>query len=76
MAGKDPCIICVAITGSAPRKEHNPAVPFTVAEQIESAQAVFEAGAAICHAHVREDDQTPTSDPERYARLKEGLEKH
>jgi len=71
-----PCIICVAITGSVPTKANNPAVPITVEEQIESTQAAFEAGAAICHAHVRNDDQTPTSDPEKFARLKEGLEKH
>ena len=31
-----PCIICVAITGSLPRKAHNPAVPISVAEQVES----------------------------------------
>ena len=71
-----PCIICVAITGSVPRKEDNPAVPITVDEQVESTQAAFEAGATICHAHVRNDDQTTTSDPEKFARLKEGLEKH
>ena len=71
-----PCIICVAITGSLPRKEMNPAVPITVAEQVESTQAAFEAGATICHAHVRNDDQTPSSDPEKFARLKEGLETH
>ena len=70
-----PCIICVAITGSLPRKEMNPAVPITVDEQVESTQAAFEAGATICHAHVRNDDQTPSSDPEKFARLKEGLEK-
>ena len=71
-----PCIICVAITGSLPRKEMNPAVPITVDEQVESTQAAFEAGAAICHAHVRNVDQTPSSDPEKFARLKEGLKKH
>ncbi|MET1415451.1 3-keto-5-aminohexanoate cleavage protein [Roseibium sp. HPY-6] len=71
-----PCIICVAITGSLPRKEHNPAVPITVSEQVESTHEAFEAGATICHAHVRNDDQTPSSDPEKFARLKEGLEKH
>ncbi|MEM9049665.1 MAG: 3-keto-5-aminohexanoate cleavage protein [Pseudomonadota bacterium] len=71
-----PCIICVAITGSLPTKENNPAVPITVAEQIESTQAAFEAGAAIAHCHVRNADQTPTSDPEKFAALKEGLEKH
>ncbi|MBL3703249.1 3-keto-5-aminohexanoate cleavage protein [Sulfitobacter sp. BDSS02] len=71
-----PCIICVAITGSLPTKENNPAVPISVAEQVESTQAAFEAGATICHAHVRNEDQTPSSDPEKFARLKEGLEKH
>jgi 3-keto-5-aminohexanoate cleavage enzyme len=71
-----PCIICVAITGSLPRKEHNPAVPITVEEQVDSAQEAMEAGASIAHCHVRNDDGTPSSDPERFARLKEGLEKH
>ena len=71
-----PCIICVAITGSVPRKSDNPAVPITVSEQVESTHAAFEAGAAIAHCHVRLDDGTPTSDPERFARLKEGIEAH
>ncbi|WP_102224601.1 BKACE family enzyme [Acidimangrovimonas sediminis] len=71
-----PCIICVAITGSLPTKANNPAVPITVAEQVESTQEAFEAGATIAHCHVRNDDQTPSSDPEKFARLKEGLEKH
>ncbi len=73
---KNPCIICVAITGSVPTKADNPAVPITVSEQVESTHAAFEAGATICHAHVRNDDGTPSSDPEKFARLKEGLEKH
>ena len=75
-AQKTPCIICVAITGSLPRKANNPAVPITVSEQIESTHAAFEAGASIVHAHVRNDDETPSSDPEKFARLKEGLLKH
>ena len=71
-----PCIICVAITGSVPTKADNPAVPITVEEQVESTQEAFEAGASIVHAHVRDDEGKPSSDPERFARLKEGLEKH
>ena len=73
-ATSDPCIICVAITGSVPTKADNPAVPISVAEQVESVQESFEAGAAIAHCHVRDDDGRPTSDPERFARLKEGIE--
>ena len=74
-AGK-PCIICVAITGSLPTKANNPAVPITIAEQVESTQASFEAGAAILHAHVRDDEGRPTSDPERFARLIEAVMRH
>ena len=73
---QSPCIICVAITGSVPKKANNPAVPISVAEQVESTQAAFEAGASICHAHVRNADESPSSDPEKFARLKEGVEKH
>lgn len=72
----NPCIICVAITGSVPTKANNPAVPITVAEQIESTHEAFEAGASIAHCHVRDDEGKPTSDPERFARLKEGIETH
>lgn len=72
----EPCIICVAITGSLPTKDNNPAVPLTIAEQIESTQESFEAGASIVHCHVRDDEGRPSSDPERFARLKEGIEKH
>lgn len=71
-----PCIICVAITGSVPTKASNPAVPITVSEQIESTHEAFEAGASILHAHVRNDDGTTTSDPQKFAALKEGIAKH
>ncbi|MGE4611231.1 MAG: 3-keto-5-aminohexanoate cleavage protein [Paracoccaceae bacterium] len=72
----NPCIICVAITGSVPKKANNPAVPITIAEQIESTHAAFEAGASIAHCHVRNDDESPSSDPEKFARLQEGIAKH
>ena len=71
-----PCILCCAITGSVPTKADNPAVPITVSEQIESSHAAVEAGASIIHAHVRNDDGTTSSDPDKFAALKEGLEKH
>lgn len=71
-----PSIITVAITGSLPRKKDNPAVPVTINEQIESTQEAFEAGATLVHLHVRNDDETPTSNPERFAKVLEGLRKH
>ena len=72
----DPCIICVAITGSVPTKEDNPAVPISISEQIESTQECYELGASIAHCHVRNEDGTPSIDPDKYRRLKEGIEKH
>jgi len=60
----NPCIICVAITGSITTKEHNPSVPISINEQIESTHEAFEAGAAIAHCHVRNDDGSPSSSPE------------
>jgi uncharacterized protein (DUF849 family) len=71
-----PCIITVAITGSVPTKKDSPAVPITVPEQIESTQAAYEAGAALVHVHVRNDDGTTTSDPEKFGRFLEGMRKH
>ena len=71
-----PCMICVAITGSLPQKSDNPAVPITIAEQVESTHEAFEAGASIVHCHVRDDAGKGTLDPERFARLKEGIEAH
>ena len=71
-----PCIICVAITGSVPTKKDNPNVPISISEQIESTHESFEAGATICHAHVRNEDETPTSDPERFSLLKDGISKY
>ena len=76
MTMTNPCIICVAITGSLPTKANNPAVPITISEQVESTHQAFEAGATIAHCHVRDDEGKPTSDPERFAQLKEGLEQH
>lgn len=71
-----PCIICVAITGSLPTKADNPGVPITISEQVESTHAAFEAGASMVHAHVRDDDGRPSADPDRFARLKDGVERH
>ena len=71
-----PCILCCAITGSVPTKAANPSVPISISEQVESSLAAVEAGASIIHAHVRNADQTPSSDPDKFARLQEELRRH
>ena len=71
-----PTIISVAITGSLPKKRDNPAVPISVAEQVESTHEAFEAGATLVHLHVRKDDETPSSDVDRFASVLDGIRKH
>lgn len=72
----NPVVIAVAITGSVPRKKDNPAVPTTPAEQIESTRAAYEAGASLVHIHVRNPDETPSSDPALFAQVQEGVRRH
>jgi uncharacterized protein (DUF849 family) len=71
-----PAIITVAITGSQPTKAQNPAVPVTPSEQIESTHQAFEAGAALVHIHVRDDEGRSSSDPDRFAAVQEGIRRH
>jgi 3-keto-5-aminohexanoate cleavage enzyme len=72
----NPVVIAVAITGSVPRKKDNPALPVTPAEQVESTHQAYEAGAALVHIHVRNDDESSSSDPERFRLVQEGVRKH
>ena len=71
-----PVVIAVAITGSVPRKQDNPAVPILPSEQVELTHEAFEAGATVAHIHIRNDDQTPSSDPARFAAVQDGLRRH
>jgi 3-keto-5-aminohexanoate cleavage enzyme len=71
-----PVVVAVAITGSVPRKKDNPTLPVLPPEQIESTHAAFEAGATLVHIHVRNDDESPSSDPDRFAQVQEGVRKH
>ncbi|MEX5687437.1 3-keto-5-aminohexanoate cleavage protein [Pseudomonas silesiensis] len=71
-----PVVIAVAITGSVPRKKDNPAIPVTVSEQIESTHEAFEAGASLVHLHVRNPDESSSSEPALFGQVLEGVRKH
>jgi 3-keto-5-aminohexanoate cleavage enzyme len=71
-----PIVLAVAITGSVPRKKDNPALPVTPAEQIESTQEAFEAGATLVHIHVRNPDESSSSDPVLFGQVLDGVRKH
>ena len=56
-------IITVAVCGSVPTKEMNPAIPYTPKEIADSAIDSYKAGATIAHIHVRDPETgVPTSD--------------
>mgnify|MGYP006278458321 FL=1 len=57
-------IITAAITGGIHGKWANPNLPITPEEQAEAALKCYEAGASICHLHVRGEDgqNTPNID--------------
>ncbi len=62
----DKLIITAAICGAEVTKEQNPAVPYTVEEIVREAKSAYDAGAAVVHIHVREDDGTPTQCRDRF----------
>ena len=62
----DKRIITAAICGAEVTKEQNPNVPYTVEEIVREAKSAYDAGAAVVHVHVREDDGTPTQSRERF----------
>jgi 3-keto-5-aminohexanoate cleavage enzyme len=68
-----PAIITVAITGAVPTTKDNPAVPVTPERQVESAVEAFEAGASVCHVHVRDADERPSSDIRLYEEVQTGI---
>ena len=68
-------IITAAICGAEVTKEHNPVVPYTVEELVREAVSAYDAGAAIVHVHVREDDGTPTQSKERFKICMDAIKK-
>ena len=69
-------VVAVAITGSVPRRKDNTAVPITPAEQIESTHEAYEAGASLVHIHVRNDDESSSSDPDRFDAVRHGIRRY
>ena len=73
MQSNNPYIITVAITGSVPKKSDNPSVPITVSEQVDSTKKCYDAGASLVHLHVRNDDESPSSDVNKFKELLIGI---
>ena len=65
---KDKVIITAALTGAVTTKDNNPALPTQPDEIVESAFKCYEAGAAVVHIHVRNEDDSASM---RYDRFEE-----
>ena len=70
---KNKRIITVATTGAWPKKENNPNVPMTPEEISEDVYDCWQAGAAMAHLHMRDENGNGTMDKERFKKTVELL---
>ncbi len=71
----DLCIITCAVTGVLANRKQCPYIPYTPVEIAEECKRAYDAGAAVVHIHARNDDGSPTFDPQVFARIKEEVTK-
>ncbi|MDR1921593.1 MAG: 3-keto-5-aminohexanoate cleavage protein [Candidatus Adiutrix sp.] len=62
----DQVIITVATTGAWPGKKDNPAIPLTPGEIAADVYECWQAGAAVAHLHMRDDQGQGTMDKEKF----------
>lgn len=72
---KNKRIITIATTGAWPKKENNPNVPMTPAEIASDIYDCWQAGAAIAHIHMRDDEGNGTMDKNKFRQTVEILYK-
>jgi 3-keto-5-aminohexanoate cleavage enzyme len=59
-------ILCAAIVGAEVTRAHTPHLPITPQEIADEAARCRDAGAAVIHLHVRNDDGTPTQSRDKF----------
>lgn len=69
-------IITIATTGAWPKKENNPNVPMTPAEIAEDVYDCWQAGAAMAHLHMRDENGNGTMDKNKFRETVELLRKN
>ena len=68
-------ILTAAIVGAELSRAQTPHLPITPGEVADEAARCREAGAAVIHLHVRNDDGSNTQSAERFARVIEAVER-
>jgi 3-keto-5-aminohexanoate cleavage enzyme len=66
-------VITIAPTGNVPTYKLNPESALTIDKIVEDVKKCKEAGAAVVHLHVRDENFLPTSDRNEYKKLLEKL---
>jgi 3-keto-5-aminohexanoate cleavage enzyme len=66
LASRDKVIITAAITGGQHGREANPSLPLTAEEQAQDALECYNAGAAVLHLHVRDENEVNTPEVKYY----------
>jgi 3-keto-5-aminohexanoate cleavage enzyme len=59
-------IITAAVTGAFPTKEHNPNIPLTPQEIAKDVYECWQAGAAIAHLHMRDENGKGTMSKDKF----------
>ena len=68
-----PLIINLALTGMVPTKQMTPHVPVTTEEILNDVARCAELGATMIHVHARDASGAPTSEPDAFAPIVEGV---
>ncbi len=70
-----PLLISVAPNGARRSKLDHPAIPLSASEIAEEAERCADAGAALLHLHVRDDDGAHSLSPQKYRQAIEAIER-
>ncbi len=75
MNDKNKVIVTAALTGAVTTKKDNPNLPTQPEEIIASALACYEAGAAVVHIHVRDEEDNASMRYDRFEEIVNGIRK-
>ena len=76
MGSDTPIILTAACTGNMLSRKDTPYIPYTTQELIDEGIHAIDAGASMLHIHARQDDGTPTFDPEKFIPQIEAFKRH
>src|SRR3954467_5174127 len=67
----DKVVITCALTGAVTTRRQCEAIPYTPVEIAEEAKRAYDQGASVVHIHARNDDGSPTFEPDTFRRIRD-----